>query len=66
MASSIIPPPFDMTELGGYARDHRKASVIFSAQHYQGVHLLFSMATLDRCFMVPQCALRTTLQVAAL
>ena len=29
MASSIIPPPFDMTELGGYARDHHEASVIF-------------------------------------
>ena len=29
MASSIIPPPFDMTELGGYARDSREVSVIF-------------------------------------
>lgn len=28
IASSIIPPPFDMTELGAYARDSREVSVL--------------------------------------
>jgi len=52
IASSIIPPPFDMTELGPYARDSCEVSVLLVEPNLGFTYLFFSTAPLDWGFMV--------------
>jgi len=53
IVSSIIPPPFDMTELGAYARDSREVSDLF-AEWSPWIYLyFFSTAPSDWSFVVP-------------